>query len=254
MTRFAFSFGDVESEVESLLSMAGPFLDPDTIWVLHDFKSQLERIRNERDRDNRWEIRLDNPLLTRPCEGAYQSGGGRHNAYAAISSTWTVRPHADQPEKLFEVTGNASCLVVLLEGPKSDPVELGRFHIDMGVTGGPGTLFHVQFSEQPEARVFPTTLDVPRLPTLPLTPPGVIELMLGELFQDEWVRRVSQRNGPQTKWIGIQRRRFVNFMDWQLQLLCRDAAEMSPLMTMKRGSVQPDLFLDTFTRRYAAGC
>lgn len=254
MTRFALSFGDVASEIESLIGMAEPFLNPDTIWVLHDLRSQLERIRNERDRDNRWEITLDKPLLTQPCGGAYQAGGGRHNAYAAISATWTVRPHADDPDRLFEVTGNASCLVVLLEESTPDPVELGRFHIDVGAAGGPGTIFHVQFSEQPDSQAFPTTLDVPRLPTPPLTPLGVIEFMLGELFQEEWIRRVSQRNGPQTRWTGIQRRRLVNFMDWQLQLLCRDAAELSPLMAMKRGPVQPDLFLDTFVRRYAGNC
>lgn len=257
MTRFVFSFGEVGREVESFKSLARPFLDRSADRILDDLRTQLEGVRSDRNRPNLWRIPLDQPLRTRPCEGGYQRDyKGKHNVYAAISATWEIQPHHADPDRLFEIIGNASCRVRLLEDTDGETRELGRFNADIGGHDGPGAVFHVQVSDQPGSEAFPSTLDVPRLPVPPLTPLGVVEYILGELFQEDWLRRVSERSGNQAIWAGLQRKRLVNFMDWQLQILCgrRGERSASPLMDLKRSGAEAELFLDRFERVYASAC
>lgn len=256
MTRFLFSFADVGREVESLKSLARPFLHQSAGVLLDDLRSQLEGIRSDRHRSSSWTIPLDRPLLTKPCEGGYQKGSrGKHNVCAAISATWEVRPSEDKPSRYFEIVGNASCRVLLLDVGGAETCEIGRFNVDIGNDDGPGAIFHAQISEQPEAAVFPSTLDVPRFPIPPLTPLGVVEYVLGELFQERWLKRVSERSNSQMVWNGLQRARLVNFLDWQLQILCgRRERRFSPLMDLKRSGAESELFLDRFVRVYAVSC
>lgn len=257
MSRFTFSFSSVAKEIESLKSMAHGFLEPETHWVLDDLKDQLAQVRHDKHRPSNWSMNLDPPLRTRPCGGRYQAGGrGHHDAFASISSIWEIQPLESDPEHHFEIVGNASCLVVVSETMGDGRIELGRFHIDIGIEGGPGAIFHAQIPDQPGAEVFPSTLDVPRFPIPPLSPLAVIEFVLGELFQEDWHREVSKQTASHTLWNGIQRDRIVNFLDWQLQTICGRKGDVSasPLMDLKHSRVEPTLFSGEFQRVFTSGC
>lgn len=257
MPRFAFSYATIEMEIESFVEIAHSFLRPETTWALENMRHQLTGVRTNTAGTSRWGIALETPLVTKPCAGQYQLGGhGHHDVSASISSIWEIRPVAADPGHQFEIVGNASCLVVLLDVGGAEPIELGRFHIDIGGQGGPGSLFHLQIPEQPNAEVFPGTLDVPRFPMPPFTPIAVVEFVLGELFQDEWRREMSKGRTPHHLWRGIQRNRLTNFLDWQLQIICgrKGDGTASPLLDLKHTPIEPALLLDGFPRVFSGAC
>lgn len=257
MPLFSFSYATMEKEVECFKKFANAFLEPETTRVLDSMKDQLVGVRLNRHGTSFWGIDLDSPLTTKPSVGEYQADGqGHHHVSASISSVWEVRPVDANPDRLFEVVGVASSLVVLNDVGGQEPNELGRFHVDIGGDGGPGTIFHMQIPQQGETGAFPSTLDIPRFPMPPMSPMAVTEFVLGELFQAQWRREMSNANTPHQIWLGIQRNRLLNFLDWQLQVICgrRGDTTSSPLMDLKHTGVEPSLLVDSFDRVYGGGC
>ena len=64
----------------------------------------------------------------------------------------------------------------------------------------PGCFFHASIlgESKIEGDLFPKSLSVPRFPSIFFTPVGVMEFVLGELFQQEWVRPGRYAAAPLT--------------------------------------------------------
>ena len=113
---------------------------------------------------------------------------------------------------------------------------------EVGDAASPGCHFHVQIAGDKEDPPFPKALDVPRLPGFFVTPATVVEYVLGELFQREWLEHLATRGADLNRWWPIQQRRLCAVLQWQLDVV-RDASGSSPWATLKRQKPQAGLFL-----------
>jgi len=223
-----FSFSEMERELRSFVSISSGFLSTESVHrILPQLIIDLETIRLSRSFSKiSWRISSENPLKTKPCEGAYEIDvAGKHNLVAEISSVWEIQPirlkkGSSQTPKYFGLVGNASTLVKFTETiDSSSSIELGSYRMEVGTQNSPGVHFHVQVLGQSENAPFPKSLSVPRFPSYLTTPMSAIEFTLGEIFQVDW-RREAQRDGGDHKiWHGIQTERFRNIFDWQIAAL-----------------------------------
>ncbi len=116
------------------------------------------------------------------------------------------------------------------------------WRMEIADDASPGCYFHVQVLGEEDRPPFPKSLSVPRLPGFFVTPPFVLEFVLGELFQDEWKREAVRESDSLKMWRPIQLKRLANFLRWQRDKL-RDS-QGSPWVVLK--SLQPDanLFIE----------
>jgi hypothetical protein len=118
--------------------------------------------------------------------------------------------------------------------------EIAMWRMEIGDSNSPGCHFHVQVLGQTTNFPFPSSLSVPRLPSLIMTPAAAVEFVLGELFQDEWAKHIG-RNGPHlNRWSTIQKSRWVNLLNWKLDLVQKST---NPWTSIKAGKPQPTLFI-----------
>ena len=250
MNELEFKFQDVLSEIDALDKIVGPFCQPRSRAVLPQLRSDLESIRDTTtDRDWSWGIREDHAFVTKVSHGSYQADDqGEHNVFAAITSTWTIRRVRPPGKKAaraerFALTGNASTRVRLHREATADAPsrELAMWRAEVGDFQSPGCHFHVQILGESEEGPFPHSLDVPRLPGLLTTPPAVVEYVLGELFQETWIKHLASQGADLNRWIPIQRRRLGAVLLWQLGVI--KEASGSPWTTLKKAKPHSDLFL-----------
>lgn len=252
MSELEFGFQDVLDEVDALDKIVGPFCNPRSRPVLPQLITELKSIRdNPSERAWIWGIRESNPFYTAVSRGAYQPDDqGADNVFAEITSIWTIRriPPRKKSERVarFKLTGNASTRVRLYrEMPLGrDPAELAMWRAEIGDTVSPGCHFHVQVLGEGNEPPFPRSLDIPRLPALIVTPAAVVEYVVGELFQDTWLKHLSSQSANLNRWWPIQRRYLSAILSWQLKII-KDASS-SPWGTLKKAKPDSDLFVASF--------
>ena len=250
MSALEFGFQDVLNEVDALDKIIGPFCQPRSRTVLPQLITELKSIRdNEADRYWTWGLRESNPFYTAVSLGAYQPNDqGADNVFAEITSTWTIRriPPRKRSEKAerFKLIGNASTRVRLhREVPAgSDPDELAMWRAEIGDAVSPGCHFHVQVLGDTAEAPFPSSLDVPRLPGLIVTPAAVVEYVVSELFQDTWLKHLGTQGADLNRWWPIQRRYLGAVLAWQLKII--KEASGSPWGTLKKAKPGSRLFLE----------
>ena len=227
-TGLLFSAQELVLEVLTLKKVARRFLDPATIGELDGFVTGLERVARMQGGSRKLELRR---LQTVTSEGAYEKCGrrGRHNIHARITGAWGLRAYGGRAGvgggRQVEFCGLASTKIELLEASRC----LAMWRFELGAPDAPGCYFHAQILGGREDPPFPSTLPVPRLPSVFVTPMAAIEYVLGELFQDEWEREVSGKGADQ--WRRLQRDRLRRLLDWQQKTL--DHVRSSPWMTLK---------------------
>lgn len=254
MSALEFRFQDVLNEIDALEKIIGSFCSPSHRDVLPQLRTELADVRDTvTDRDWTWGIRNERPFRTTVSRGAYQRDDqGAHNVFAEITSTWTirrVRPPGKKGQRAdrFALTGNASTRIRLYEEaqPGQQPLPLGMWRMEVGVAHSPGCYFHVQVLGETDDRPFPHSLDVPRLPGVLTTPPSVVEYVVAELFQDQWLKHLATQTADLNRWIPIQRGRLGAVLKWQLGVV-KDA-QGSPWMALKQAKPYADLFVtDSF--------
>ena len=250
-----FGFQDMANEVDALDRLVGDFCAPQSTDVLRQLRGTLESIRDSpSDREWRWGIPESNPFVTAVSYGSYQPGSqGQHNVFAEITSTWTIRrlrPPRRRGARAgrFALTGKASTRVRLRKvGANAQPSgELAMWRAEVADAVSPGCHFHVQVLGEADNGQFPHSLDVPRLPALITTPPGVIEYVLSELFQEDWAHHLASRGADLNRWVPIQRQRLGALLRWQYGLVV--ASSESPWLRLKREKPDADLFLGELQR------
>ncbi len=216
-----FSFSDMEKEIDYMLALAGPFLEPDTRYFrMAEFKRLLADFRHNPGIGGlSWSIPRDKPIETVDSEGQYEAYGRRGSlrVFGRISGAWEIVADAEDDErsKYFRV-GQASLKVSIWKRPEEgEPSEIARWSSDIGVKGSPGCHFHTQIDLDEPHTAFPKDLSVPRLPGLLHTPMDQLEFLLAELFQDRWSARASKGSQIVNSWSNQQRPRLLRMLAWQ---------------------------------------
>ncbi|MGH6689501.1 MAG: hypothetical protein ACREF4_02325 [Gammaproteobacteria bacterium] len=238
-----FSFAEFERELISVRKLVTQFLVPTAPKVLEEFQAKLSRIRERPGAQHAWAIEPDRAVVTKTTDGLHEPGGGGvADLFAEISCIWEITPvvvagkkgrqvKKDIPADHFLTSGLASTLIMLRRASEAEPVAMWRMEI--GDRASPGAWLHTQLGVHWRDELpFPGSMPVPRLPCYMMTPLAVIEYVLGELFQDDWPRSLAANPAGLTEWSGIQTRRMMQTLAWQLKAVERPA-QGTPLATLK---------------------
>ena len=242
-----FPFRELIDEVTTLSGMAGGLLVSVAPLIAH--QRAMARIgEKSAERDRTLELQ---PLRTRPTrdyEPASRSGG--LEVYAHMTGKWQVRPvGARRPNRQIAFTGSASAVVELWPArclwreEHEESSRLAMWRIELGAHDSPGCYFHSQILGDRIDPPFPKSLPVPRLPSPFVTPMAAVEFVLGELFQDVWLRKASEARHHHQRWRAIQRRRWCDLLRWHEDAV-RDGTS-SPWLNLKAAKPPHDLFLSS---------
>jgi hypothetical protein len=244
-----FEFQEMLNEIDAISHLAAPFIDAKSRTVLPQLATSLENIRDAATNAVReWGISETFPLLTAVSHGGYQpEEQGEYNVFAEITSLWEVqrvRPAGKKTvkAKTFTLAGKASTRTRLF-AIKPEPEqrsELAMWRAEAGDANSPGCHFHIQVRGETERPPFPQQLDIPRLPSLLLTPLAVFEFVLAELFQDRWLENITRQSAHLNRWAPIQRGRLTALLAWQLNVVKN--ASGSPWTFLKRAKPHTSLF------------
>ena len=247
MPQLQFPILELVSEVRALQEIANRFIDESSLWVLNHFESDIRSILNS-GRDNEVELQLA-PLRTRVSRGEYEPVGrkGSKEIYATICGNWLVRALGDRSSKPkgrelrhLEFCGIASTRIELYEFGSNERIAMWRG--ELGDASSPGCYFHFQILGDLETPPFPKSVSIPRFPSVFITPLGIIEHILGELFQEEWQRCVLEDTDAVKAWRTLQLKRLRCLFEWQLQVL--RGTITTPWVALKRAKPERNLFLN----------
>ena len=249
MSALEFSFQEVISEIAAIARIANAYITPASQFVLPQLRTELENIQAATtDGTWQWGIKNDQPLVTRISRGDYQPDGqGEHNVFAEITSVWEVyriRPAGkkNRPAERFALDGLASTRVrIFKELPQDGKEQIAMWRMEIGDAVSPGCHFHVQVLGEGVTGPFPHSLDVPRLPGLISTPTAVIEYVLAELFQDDWLKHLATKSADVNRWAPIQKKRLGAVLEWQRGVVAE--AQNSPWPTLKSSRPPSSLFI-----------
>ena len=200
-----------------------------------------------------WGTRRTGPIVTSPNLGAHHGTGGA-NLRAEIDFAWEMRTlHDNGSRKRLRTSshvllnGLASTRIWLSSADSdSDSPQLAMWRFEVGDPVAPGCFFHVQVMGDELcdtlSKLFPKSLDIPRLPGLIFYPTDCIDFVLGELHQSDWRRRAERTTREMNRWRPIQQFRLARTLAWQAQII-KDI-KVSPWAALKRAKPPPDLFLD----------
>jgi hypothetical protein len=244
-----FGFQDMLDEVSSFSELAKKFIAPGSLGVLSRFHGQLETYRNSTNQlAMDWEIPESNPLVTIPAKEYEPGGHGTKVMIGEITAKWRIKREAPRkkrlPAKFFGLIGLASTRVRLkypatVDAPEK---EIAMWRMEIADDKAPGCYFHTQILGQTEDLPFPSSLPVPRLPAIMMTPAAVAEFVLAELFQDRWGPHAAGQVPHLNRWAPIQRQRFERLLDWKIKQLNKTSG--SPWSSLKAAQPHPDLFLE----------
>ena len=242
MSKLRFPFSELVRETRTLQSIARSFLDPSTTWVLDQFNSQLERTWGAQEAQVRLELR---PLRTRPNKGAHEAGDrrGRQSVYAVISGTWDVMPlgpRRSRTRRELAFSGIASTRVELYDRNDVN-TRLAMWRLELGADDAPGCYFHVQILGDSGDPPFPSSIPIPRLPSLFVTPMSAIEYVLGEIYQDEWAQETARDTEELLRWRGLQQQRLHCLFTWYQDKT--QGSLSSPWMNLKSAKPDESMFI-----------
>lgn len=249
MAPLKFSFQKFANELVALNRLGKKFLSrTGREQVLPAYIASLEAYREmETEREWKLEIPLDRPLRTTVSDGEYEvGGGGGRRIYAKVSSLWIIQrippTKKSRPASEFRLSGLASTRVRILERADngSGDQEIAMWRMEIGDDASPGCHFHVQVLGDVNVAPFPADVPIPRLPSPLITPAAIVEFVLGELFQDQWVRELQGGSADIDRWRSIQRHRYGRLLDWQRKILGRSS---TPWLAVKTAKPSPDLFV-----------
>jgi hypothetical protein len=247
MGNIEFQFDDLLRELQTIMKIAAPFIRIDSEFVLPRLVDDLKSIRSaEPDRVLTWQIPEANPLRTQTSTGSYERlpRRGREHIFAELTSVWEiarVRTRRKEVER-FSLRGKTSTKIRLRRDNKAGIFqEVAVWRVELGDSASPGCHFHIQVLGDRKKRPFPSSISIPRFPSIFATPMLVLDFVLGELFQDEWGKRVSADSGETKLWNSIQSQRFLQLFDWHRKSIMSRSG--SPWIAIKNEKPEANLFL-----------
>ena len=252
MSGLIFLFKDLVNECETIKAHAADFLDKTSIDVLAEAKGTLSSIQASRSTNLiRWQIPADRPLRTIWSNGESQPDGrSRYKVRAEFSFVWEIRKLDEgrwRGDKFFLLDGLASTVTTLVAAVGNEEKVLARWTTDVGDAASPGTHFHFQVNrpggkEDSDHFPFPKSLDIPRLPAPFMSPFLVIDMALGEIFQDRWKKHSIAENKHSRTWKGIHHDRVIRFLKWQMK--CVEDFSGSPWMALKIAKPRREMLVE----------
>jgi hypothetical protein len=258
LSELELDFQETITEIDAMSNMAEKYIAPEAHGVLAQLKTTLESIRETRsDVVHRWGIDEAFPLITTTSEGKYQPDDkGHFHVFGEITSLWhvrRVRPSGKKSARAtnFALAGNTSTRVKLFErlADGSRGQTLATWTMEVGSANGPGCHFHAQVSGNRDP-VADYAFDVPRLPSFLVTPPAVLDFVLGELYQKRWTRHLASQTAHLQRWTPIQKKRISAILAWQHNVI--QSAAGSPWLTLKERKPERDLWLSEARLRTSA--
>jgi hypothetical protein len=192
------------------------------------------------------------PLRTKVSPGDYEpNGGGHHTVFGSISAVWGIRLVNPGKKRLkpteFDLVGLASTRIAVHEGSAESPGDvIGIWKMEIGDASSPGCHFHVQIEGKTGHNYYPSTLSVPRIPSIISTPLAAAEFALGELFQDDWPKHAARAVPGADYWETVQKKRFRNLLFWSFGQVSR--AGRSPWASLKGAKPPSDVFAKPLDR------
>jgi hypothetical protein len=241
-----FYFKDFIDEISAISFMAKKLIRPDSLEVLPSLRRQLEDIQTYgTHKSYKWSIQDERPLFTAPTKEFEPGGRGSFPIFASLTSIWEIRPltkpRRSHPQK-FELVGIGSTRIRLFKGTTEDPQEIAMWRMEIGNDDSPGCHFHTQILGESQEVPFPRTVPIPRLPGFFASPAFAFEFVLGELFQDSWIKESIASASHLQRWKTIQRDRLIKLFEWQKGQLTSEYIS-TPWTHLKRLKPKKELFL-----------
>lgn len=240
-----FRFQDLREEIQALREVARDFITTQSLLALDQLESDLQSLWSWKEESSRrWELHDTRTVVS---EGEYEPAGrqGGRQIVAVVSGTWDVRPMGpntgkQKQKRVLEFCGIASTRIQLVEADSSDqPIAMWR--MEFGDVDSPGCYFHIQVLGDKDEPPFPSSVPVPRLPSIFVTPMGAIEFILGEIFQERWAKVAMESSGRMQRWRGLQKRRLLRLLAWQKELV--ENSMTSPWIALKMAKPEAGMFL-----------
>ncbi|GAB4567959.1 MAG: hypothetical protein Tsb0020_20950 [Haliangiales bacterium] len=246
-----FDYADILDEMRSISDDAREFLAGDTSKAIGALVGDLMRYQQANtDRKHAWETVPHTQIRTKSNEGAHQGKSKGVNLYGTVDFKWEIRNTSlgqrrkkRQRYTNFQLAGVASTTIKLWHSGKQEAQDnggtgyvVGCWNLDVGNHESPGCHFHVQIPEKSEPWQYP--IDIPRWPSLLLTPADAVDFVLGELFQQEWRRH---RRAANSSWRNIQQQRLEKLATWIQERIKK--ADEPPWLHFKFAKPPNKLFL-----------
>jgi hypothetical protein len=225
-TGLQFDYDDLIAQVKAIDVLASELLNPQGKATLRKFATDLENARTTKV-ETPFRVRIGQApyerLQTVPSDGKYRRGtkGEVTPVYGTLSCVWECihRNKAIQRQRSFFLIGEASTHLSIRNS--TDNSLLAQWQCEVGDPSSPGCHFHSSAKQRNEDGLyseqapFPSWLEVPRLPTVCVTPMDALDFLLGELFQDKWWEQVCKSTDARNTWSKGQSRRFEKLLAWQ---------------------------------------
>ena len=265
MAGLQFSFAELIQETEFFKRIARPVLDRTTLWSLDEFASSLRSVQGSgHSGSQRLKLREFYTRLSRD----YDRHPGRP-VQAIVSGDWDLsRVGGRRGRQIVEFSGIASLRIAVHEvdccaehagdgesgGNRPRDVRsrvfqcsscsrgacVASWKLDLGRQDSPGCYFHCHVLADGPTPPFPDWLPI-RLPSLFATPLAAVEFSLGELFQEEWAKKLASK-GAGDAWRRMQEKRLGRLLEW-LRSDAMSQGALSPWMNLKAAKPPEDLFV-----------
>jgi hypothetical protein len=218
-------FEDLIVETRAMRELAAPFLSEDSRRLLLDHESGLNDFAASKATRGWLEIPESRPVATLVSDGYKPNTGGGLGLIGTLSGSWEIEkldPGDRASRGKFRTVGLASWVVTLRLENEPETVA-ARWTFDLGAPTAPGCFFHVQVEPAKTLANGKTSdLDVPRLPSMLITPMDALAFLLGELFQDEWPITAEDGSRQQVKTFRARQLvRVERLLSWCLEKMNR---------------------------------
>lgn len=241
MEGMKFEFGKMLQEVRAMNALAVPkFIKNESKRVFKAFEDQLEGFAgNDRLEEMDWEIREEDPLVTK-IGSSEPAGRGGAPLYATVSSIWQIKRVKEKkgPVKFFELAGEGSTHIKIFR--EDETLQL-HWHVDLKTNKkAPGYPFHIQVKQIGNGRDGPP---VPRFMSSLVTPIECVDFVLGELFHEDWERHQHEKDAKTRSLVSAQGTRVANILEAQNATLIDGPKTQTSWMKLKSWEPSLDICL-----------
>lgn len=239
-----FSFPKMNSELLNFSKTSTKFLKKGNT-SLEKLRIDLNIFKDSAKTEFIWEIPESSPIETILSEGKFETSGKGIPVYGSVCGIWEIKKVTYKGQLHFAVHGNASMKISIVHFDDAKGIldEIARWRFEIGSHDSPGCHFHAQIMGEKSDCMFPHDLSVPRLPSIIITPVDVLDYLLGELFQDNWHRLVSESSDQSVnQWSSIQKTRISNLIKWKSNII--SSSDGSSWVAIKRAKPAAHIFVD----------
>jgi hypothetical protein len=228
-----FKYSEMVADVRRARMIAAPFLDSEAERVLSNLETSLRNARNHQGM-HRQRIAIADIWPVRTRASTSYSRDRRESIVGTLAFAWDIQ-NADNSQRqqgYFALVGAASTSIMLHRPPEEGGALVARWQMECGDHESPGCHFHSAVNQYGQDGLFPEWLKVPRLPSVLLWPMDALDFLLGELFQDEWLKHISRKDDERRAWGKGQQDRIEGLLRWQLEVL--EDWNTTPWMALKK--------------------